>query len=152
MLLIEFDRDSMREPSERQVADLGSTLEWKLRYVYFEADVTLAADGFDAENFRVPVLDFLYCLLLSARAIREGENGRVSFTESDVLIDFVRDGSDLKVLRSWDPVPGHCGTDEFIAAVCRFTADCLEFITGEYPAFRKNPTFRKLTLFRSEFA
>ncbi|MFK4225221.1 hypothetical protein [Streptomyces sp. NPDC019890] len=144
MLLIEFDHDSMWEPSERQVADLGSTVEWKLRYVHFEADVTLAADGFDTENFRVPVLDFMYCLLLSARAIRAGEDGRVTFTESDVVIDFVRDGSDLKILRSWDPAPGHCGTDEFIAAVSRFTTDALEFITGKYPAFCKNPTFQKL--------
>ena len=152
MLLIHFNHDSMREPSERQVADLGSVIEWKLRYIYFEADVTIAAGGFIVEKFQVPVLDFMYCLLLSARAIREGENGCVSFTESDVVIDFVRDGSDLKILRSWDPAPGHCGTDEFIATVGQFTADGLEFITGKYPAFRKNPTFQKLTLFRSELA
>jgi hypothetical protein len=152
MLLLKFDRDSMREPSEQQVADLGSVEEWRLRYVYFEADVTLAADGFDPEKFRVPVLDFMYCLLLSAQAICEGGDGRVSFTESDMLIEFSRHGTELRILRSWDPVPGNCGVDEFIAAVSRFTSDGLEFITGKYPAFRNNPTFRKLIGFRSELA
>jgi hypothetical protein len=152
MLLLEFDRDSMREPSEQQIAELDSTIEWKLRYVYFEADVTLTADGLDIHRSQIPVLDFLYCLLLSARSIREGGNGCVSFTETDVVIDIIRDGSDLKILRSWDPVPGHCETDEFISAVSRFTADILKFITGKYPAFRNNPTFQKLTLFRSELA
>lgn len=150
MLLLEFDRDSMREPSEQQVADLGSVEEWRLRYVYFEADVTLAADGFDPEKFRVPVLDFMYCLLLSALAIRGGGDGRISFTETDVVIDIVRDGSDLKIQRSWDPVLGRCGVDEFIAAVSRFTDDGLDFIVGRYPAFQNNPTHQKLISFRSE--
>lgn len=142
----------MSEPSDSQIAKLDSIVEWQLRYAYFEANVTLAADGFDAEVFRVPVLDFMYCLLLSARAIREGREGRVSFTESDVLIEFFPHGSELKILRSWDPVPGSCGTDEFIAAVSRFTDDGLDFITTKYPAFRNNPTHQKLTDFRSELA
>ena len=49
-------------------------------------------------------------------------------------------GSDLKILRSWLLAPGHCGTDEFIAAVGQFRADGLEFITSKHPAFCKNPT------------
>lgn len=150
MILLEFDQDSMREPSDPQIAGLDSTVEWQLRYAYFEANVTLVADGIDPEVFRVPVLDFMYCLLLSARAIREGGEGRVSFTESDVLIEFTPQGSELKILRSWDPVPGRCGVDEFITAVSRFTDDGLDFIVGRYPAFRNNPTNQKLISFRSE--
>ncbi|MFE3138451.1 hypothetical protein [Streptomyces scopuliridis] len=150
MILLEFDRDSMREPSESQIAKLNSVADWQLRYAYFETKVTLTVDGFDKEAFRVPLLDFIYCLLLSARAIREGGEGRVSFTESDMLIEFFPHESELKVLRSWDPVPGSCGTDEFIATVSRFTADGLKYITSKYPTFRDNPTFQKLTQFRSE--
>ncbi|MFB6978703.1 hypothetical protein [Streptomyces scopuliridis] len=150
MILLEFDRDSMRKPSESQIAKLKSVADGQLRYAYFEMKVTLGVDGFDAEIFRVPVLDFMYCLLLSAREIREGGEGCVSFTESDVLIEFFPHGSELKVQRSWDVVPGFCGMDEFIAAVSRFAADGLEFITGKYPTFRDNPTFQKLSQLRSE--
>lgn len=53
---------------------------------------------------------------------------------------------------SWDPVPGRCGVDEFIATVSRFTDDGLDFIGGRYPAFRNNPTYQKLISFRSELA
>ncbi|MFE4538584.1 hypothetical protein ACFRKB_26510 [Streptomyces scopuliridis] len=150
MILLEFDRDSMREPSESQIAKLKSVADWQLRYAYFEMNVTLVVDGFDAEVFRVPVLDFMYCLLLSARDIRDGGEGCVDFTESDVLIEIFPHGSELKVLRSWDAAPGFCGMDEFIAAVSRFAVDGLEFITSEYPTFRDNPTFRKLSQLSSE--
>ncbi|ROQ32180.1 hypothetical protein EDD98_1154 [Streptomyces sp. PanSC19] len=152
MILVDFDRDSMREPSEQQIEKLGSVAEWQLRYSYFEAQVTLAADGFETESFRVPVLDFMYCLLLSAQAVREGGEGRVSFTESDMLIEFVPQGTQLKILRSWNPVAGFCGTGEFFAAVSRFADDCLGFIVDRYPAFRDNPTHQKLVGFRSEMA
>ncbi|MGI5402459.1 hypothetical protein ACQEVG_24040 [Streptomyces sp. CA-135486] len=149
MILVDFDRDSMREPSAPQLEKLDSVAEWQLRYCYFETTVALAADGFDAETFRVPVLDFMCGLLLTAQSIRGGGKGRVSFTESDMLIELVTQGPELKILRSWDPVPGNCGTDEFVVAVTRFTDDGLGLIVDRYPAFQNNPTYLKLIDFRS---
>ncbi|WP_328670255.1 hypothetical protein OG905_16120 [Streptomyces sp. NBC_00322] len=131
------------------VVEIDAGDDEAVRYSYFETTVTLAADGFDAETFRVPVLDFMYCLLLSAQSIRGGGKGRVSFTESDMLIELVPQAPELKILRSWDPVPGNCGTDEFVVAVTRFTDAGLGFIADRYPAFRNNPTYQKLIDFRS---
>jgi hypothetical protein len=145
MPLLAFDRDSMDEPTEKQIEKLGSTSEMNLRYSLFEVDVVLAPEGFEAESFQVPLVDFMYCLVLSARAIRQGETGRISFTESDVLINIVPDGPELKILRSWEPAAGRCGTEEFLTAVQCFVTDGLEFLAGKYPPFRDNPAFQKLT-------
>ncbi|MET9515939.1 hypothetical protein [Streptomyces sp. NPDC002994] len=142
----------MHEPTEKQIEKLDSTSEMNLRYSLFETKVTLDPEGFEAEFFQVPLVDFMYCLVLSACAVREGDSGRISFTESDVLINIVPDGPELKILRSWAPAPGRCGKGEFLAAVSRFVTDGLEFLAVKYPAFRNNPTFQKLTDMNAERA
>ncbi|UYQ63983.1 hypothetical protein [Streptomyces peucetius] len=139
MFLLEFDRESMREPSEKQVAALATASEMDLRYAYFQARVSLAADGFKTETFPVPLLDFTHCTLLAARSVAGGESGQISFTESSMLIYFTPQGADVKVLRSWDPVSGSCGAEEFLEAASRFSTEVLDHIIDRYPEFRQNP-------------
>ncbi|WP_449345315.1 hypothetical protein, partial [Streptomyces narbonensis] len=61
MFLLEFDHDSVREPSEKQAADLAATSEMNLRYGYFETRIFIAATGFEAEKDEIPLLDFVHC-------------------------------------------------------------------------------------------
>ncbi|TQK52321.1 hypothetical protein FBY35_2752 [Streptomyces sp. SLBN-118] len=154
MFLVEFDRGSMRELSEGQVAKVGTTSEMNLRYGYFETDINFAVQGRDPEVFRgIPLVDFMFCLLLSAREIRQGESGRISFTENDRVLGFTptAPGSiELVVTNSWDSQVGNCEVSEFLAAVSRFVDEGLEFIVERYSLFANNPTYRKLTGLRAE--
>ncbi|MGA5068241.1 hypothetical protein ACPB9E_31445 [Streptomyces exfoliatus] len=138
MFLLAFDPESLREPSEKQAAELAETSEMNLRYDYFGTRVHIAAAGFEPERLRVPLLDFVHCVLLTARAVSGGQQGRISFTESSMLIEFVPAGENLTVLRSWDPVPGSCGTAEFLETAYRFSTDALRSIAERYPSFRRN--------------
>ncbi|WP_331745266.1 hypothetical protein [Kitasatospora sp. NBC_01300] len=144
MFRIDFDRNSMRAPSEKQMTSLGSTSEMNLRYAHFETNVQLAAEGLD-ESFRIiPILDFMFCLILAAEKVRHGETGEVDFTENSAFITFQPTGSSLTILCSWNPAPGRCSTDEFIHGILQFATEGLEFIVGKYPAFAENPTRHKL--------
>ncbi|MEV6246691.1 hypothetical protein AB0M38_10850 [Streptomyces sp. NPDC051742] len=138
MFLLEFDPDSVREPSEKEAAELAETSEMNLRYAYFGTRVSMTAAGFEPERLRVPLLDFAHCVLLAARAVSDGRPGRIGFTDSSMLIEFVPAGAGLEVLRSWDPVPGVCGTAEFLESAYRFSLDALHSVAERYPAFRKN--------------
>ncbi|WP_030555506.1 hypothetical protein [Streptomyces exfoliatus] len=138
MLLLAFDPDSIGEPSEKQAAELAETSEMNLRYGYFGTRVSIAAAGFQPDELRVPLLDFAHCVLLAARAVSDGQPGRIGFTDSSMLIEFVPAGGELAVLRSWDPVPGSCVTAEFLESAYRFSVDALRSIAERYPAFRKN--------------
>ncbi|GGN90595.1 hypothetical protein GCM10011579_086620 [Streptomyces albiflavescens] len=145
MFDITFVPDSMRDLTEKQLAKLERASEMDLRYEYFKADLSIAADEFGNEQFPVtPALDFVFCVLLAAGDIRQGNPGRISFTENDLLIHFTRDGETVTVTRSWDPVPGHCTVAEFLAVAARFSTDVLEFIARRYPAFQANPARGKL--------
>ncbi|MFE2561717.1 hypothetical protein ACFXGT_38070 [Streptomyces sp. NPDC059352] len=139
MFLLELARDAIGEPSKKQAADLAATSEMNLRYAYFEAEVSIAAEGFETETLQVPLLDFVHCVLLAARAVGNGQSGRISFTESSLLIEFVPSGENLTVLRSWDPVPGSCGTTEFLRSAYRFSVDSLSRVDERFPDFQRNP-------------
>ncbi|GGV93748.1 hypothetical protein GCM10010230_05310 [Streptomyces narbonensis] len=138
MFLLEFDHDSVREPSEKQAADLAATSEMNLRYGYFETRIFIAATGFEAERMKSPLLDFVHCALLAAQAVSHGQPGRISFTESSLLIEFLPSGEELTVLRSWDPVPGSCAAIDFLESVLRFSVDALKSIGERHPDFRRN--------------
>lgn len=144
MFLLEFDHDSVREPSEKQAADLAATSEMNLRYAYFETRVSIAA-GFETEKLRAPLLDFVHCVLLAAQAVSGGQSGRISFTESSLLIEFVPSGGNLAVLRSWDPVPGSCGIADFLESAFRFSVDALSTIDERFPDFRRNAYHESLS-------
>ncbi|MEV8329071.1 hypothetical protein [Kitasatospora sp. NPDC056731] len=144
MFRIDFDRSSMRAPSEKQMTSLGSTSEMNLRYAYFETDAQLAAEGLD-ESFRIiPILDFMFCLILAADKVGNGETGEVDFTENSASITFQPEGSSLTILCSWNPAPGRCSTDDFMRGTLQFATEGLEFIVEKYPGFAENPTRHKL--------
>ncbi|MFD8972209.1 MULTISPECIES: hypothetical protein [unclassified Streptomyces] len=138
MFLLEFDQGSIREPSEKQAADLAATSEMNLRYGYFETRIFVAATGFEAERVKSPLLDFVHCVLLAAQAVSGGQPGRISFTESSLLIEFLPSGEGLTVLRSWDPVPGSCAASDFLESAFRFSVDALNSIDERHPDFRRN--------------
>ncbi|MFB7115893.1 hypothetical protein [Streptomyces sp. NPDC056190] len=145
MFDITFVPDSMREPTDKQLAKLERASENDLRYGYFETDLSINTDEFGDEPFpRTPALDFVFCVLLAARDIRQGNPGRISFTENDLLVHFTPDGDTVTVTRSWDPVSGHCTVTEFLAVASRFSREVLDFIALRYPAFQGNPAHRKL--------
>ncbi|MFF2779131.1 hypothetical protein ACFVU3_30085 [Streptomyces sp. NPDC058052] len=152
MFLLEFDHDSVREPSEKQAAELATTSEMNLRYGYFEARMFVTATGFETERLKSPLLDFAHCALLAARSVSAGQPGRISFTESSLLIEFIPSGEDLKVLRSWDPVPGTCGTTDFLDSVHRFSADALSIVDERHPEFRRNAYHETLIRMTDEIA
>ncbi|MFF5637555.1 hypothetical protein [Streptomyces sp. NPDC012825] len=138
MFLLEFDHDSVREPSEKQAADLAATSEMNLRYGYFEARIFIAATGFETERLKSPLLDFAHCALLAAQNVSDGQPGRISFTESSLLIEFLPSGEGLTVLRSWDPVPGSCSVSDFLESAFRFSVEALSSIDERHPEFRRN--------------
>ncbi|MFB6962844.1 hypothetical protein ACFCYB_39210 [Streptomyces sp. NPDC056309] len=145
MFDITFVPDSMREPTDKQLAKLERASEMDLRYGYFETDVFITTDEFGNESFHgLPVLDFVFCVLLTACDIQQGNPGYISFTENELLVHFTRDGETVTVTRSWDPVSGHCTVTEFLTVSSRFSREVLEFIARRYPAFQENPTHRKL--------
>ncbi|MEU9009974.1 hypothetical protein AB0D12_09330 [Streptomyces sp. NPDC048479] len=154
--MVEFGRDSMRDLSAAQIAKVGTTSEMNLRYGYFETDINFAVQGRDPQVFRrIPLVDFMFCLLLSAREIRQGESGSISFTENDRVLGFTPgapDSTELVVTNSWDSQVGNCEASEFLAAASRFVDEGLEFIVQQYPLFANNPTYRKLTDLRAELA
>ncbi|WP_103843863.1 hypothetical protein [Streptomyces sp. Ru72] len=145
MFDITFVPDSMRALNDKKLAKLVGASEMDLRYEYFEMEVSITTDEFGSEAFPgTPALDFVFCLLLAARDIRQGNPGRISFTENDLLIHFTLDGETVTVTRSWDPVLGHCAVAEFLAVAFRFSSEVLEFISRRYPTFQENPAHRKL--------
>lgn len=145
MFDITFVPDSMWELTDKQLAKLGRASEMDVRYEYFEMQVSIRTDEFGDESFSgTPVLDFVFCVLLAARHIQQGNPGRISFTENDLLIHFTPDGESVTVTRSWDPVTGSCTVAEFLAAAYRFSSEVLEFIDEWYPSFQENPAHQKL--------
>ncbi|MFI6359559.1 hypothetical protein ACIBJF_44875 [Streptomyces sp. NPDC050743] len=145
MFDIAFVPDSIREPSEKQLAELVRASEMDLRYEYFRTKIFITTDEFGKQSIPgSPALDFVFCLVLAARDLRQGNPGRISFTENDMLIHFTPDGELVTVTRSWDPVTGHCTVAEFLAAAYRFSSKVLEFIDERYPTFRENPAHQKL--------
>ncbi|WP_433452076.1 hypothetical protein ACQPXS_28475 [Streptomyces sp. CA-142005] len=145
MLDITFVPDSMRELTGKQLAKLARASEMDLRYEYFKMEVSITTDEFGSDPFPgAPALDFVFCVLLAAGDIRQGNPGRISFTENDLLIHLTRDGETVTVTRSWDSVPGHCTVTDFFAVASRFSREVLEFIVRRYPAFQMNPARGKL--------
>ncbi|MGW6152106.1 hypothetical protein ACWFRM_03105 [Streptomyces sp. NPDC055144] len=145
MFSVTFAPESMRGMTDKQREKLERASEMDLRYEYFWANIQLAAGGLGVEEFPgTPVLDFMFCLLLSSQEIREGNAGCVAFTESDVVIVLAPSGETLTISRSWDPVAGNCTIAEFLAGVSRFSGETLEYIARRYPAFQEHPTHRKL--------
>ncbi|WP_406104499.1 hypothetical protein OG698_20125 [Streptomyces sp. NBC_01003] len=137
MFSVTFATESLREMLDKQREKLERASEMDLRCEYFLADIRLAAGGLGVEEFPgIPVLDFMFCLLLSSKAVREGNSGRISFTESDLLIELVSTGETLTISRSWDPVAGNCTIAEFQAGVSLFSGEALELIARRYPAFQ----------------
>ncbi|MFE9421949.1 hypothetical protein ACFYNO_03180 [Kitasatospora sp. NPDC006697] len=131
-------------PTEKMAASLGSASEMDLRYGYFETDVKITAEGMAEALPGITLLDFVFCLLRAADAVMHGKTGRAGFTEDDTSITFHPEGSDVMILRSWDPAPGRCMTDEFISGVRLFVVTGLELIVGKYPVFAENPAYHKL--------
>ena len=150
MFHVDFDRESIRELSENKRDSLDSVSEMNLRYGYFSARVHFAVDGIDHSFPRITLLDFMFCLLLAADEVRHGRETDIDFTENDMTIAFRPVGSNLTVLRSWDPTVGQCGIDEFLSGVPRFVEAGLEFITQKYPLFAENPTYHKLIALNSK--
>jgi hypothetical protein len=145
MFDITFVPDSIREPTEKQLAKLVRASEMDLRYEYFETKLSITTDEFGNQSIPgSPALDFVFCLILAARDIRQGNPGRISFTENDLLIHFTLDGETVTVTRSWDPATGHCTVAEFFAVAYRFSSEVLELIVRRYPAFQENPAHGKL--------
>ncbi|GHJ98421.1 hypothetical protein SY2F82_02190 [Streptomyces sp. Y2F8-2] len=145
MFDITFVPELKRDLTEKQRAKLERASEMDLRYEYFEMGVSLTTEEFGTVSFkRLPILDFVFCVLLAAHDVQHGNPGCISFTENDMLIHFTPEGETVTVTRSWDPVPGHCTVTELLAAASRFSREALEFIAGRYPAFRKNPAHQKL--------
>ncbi|MGW2964404.1 hypothetical protein ACWDGI_38905 [Streptomyces sp. NPDC001220] len=145
MLNISFEPRSVREPKSKQLDRLAVASEMDLRYEYFETDVSLTVKEFGTEEFPgTPLLDFAFSLLSAAQDVRNGGTGRVTFTESDVIIQFQPADRVVTVMRSWDEVPGKCEIGEFISCVIKFCSDALEYIVRSYPEFQENPARVKL--------
>lgn len=68
MFRIGIDRDSMTEMSARKRDRLAVASETDLRYGYFEANLHLSVEGFEEEFPVTPLVDFMCCLLSSARS------------------------------------------------------------------------------------
>ncbi|WP_153467364.1 hypothetical protein [Streptomyces kaniharaensis] len=144
MFHLDFDRSSMRELPKRKIASLPSVTEMNLRYGYFMVEVRFTTEGMDESFPGTTILDFMLCLLQAADDVGCGKVGRVNFTDNPTSITFHPKEFGLTILRSWDPVPGHCRTDEFLRAVRLFVEAGLEFVSGKYPAFTQNPVYRKI--------
>jgi hypothetical protein len=153
MFEISFVPSSMRRPAKKQLAELEYASEMDLRYEYFESDINLAMGEFGTESLPgVTSLDFVFCLLLAAREVRNGDRGIISFTENDLEIYFDPSDGEVAVTRSWDPVSGSCDIGEFLAEAARFCGEILEFIVQQYPTFRENPAYLKLNGMVDELA
>ncbi|NEC85670.1 hypothetical protein [Streptomyces sp. SID12501] len=145
MFDISFAPDSLPELTGKKLVNLGRTGEMDLRYGYFEMDLSITTDEFGRELIPgTPVLDFVFCLLLAARDVQQGDSGCISFTENDLLIHFTCEGDTVTVTRSWDSVSGYCKIDEFLTVASRFSRESLEVIVQNYPVFQENQTYRKL--------
>ncbi|WP_405529156.1 hypothetical protein OG426_44275 [Streptomyces canus] len=119
--------------------------EMDLRYGYFQTDISIAASGIEMQRLRgITILDFAFGLLLSAQEVRQGNVGRVGFTESDQSITFTPQGQVILVEKSWGGGVGACGIEEFISVVSRFCSAVLEFIDRHHPAFQENPAHSKI--------
>jgi len=116
-----------------------------LRYDYFFVNISLSMREFGRENFPgTPALDFVYRVLAAAENAHRGIPGQISFTENDLLISLVPDGTEVTVTRSWDPAAATCSVDDLVAASCEFCKDLIDDTVRKYPAFQGNPFFSKL--------
>lgn len=147
----------MAELTEQQADRLTVTSEMNLRYAYFEADIEFSASGIEREVFRrVPVLDFMFCLLLAAHHVKAGEEGTISFTENDMTIKIAPVGEadasgDQRhaIVRSWDPRVGECDRSEFVQGAVLFAESGMADILARYPSLAQNPTSSKLDQLRA---
>ncbi|EYT80841.1 hypothetical protein CF54_23180 [Streptomyces sp. Tu 6176] len=145
MISIDFDCETMRELSAGEVEGAVTANEMDIRYGYFETDISFSVDGQWGESFfGVPIVDFMFCLLLSARAVQEGGVGKISFTENDMTMGIVSVEGGLDIVRSWDPVVGRYRLGDFTSQVSAFVDRGLACILDKHPEFESNPTYLKI--------
>jgi hypothetical protein len=97
-------------------------------------------------------LDFAFCVLAAVENIRRGNPGRISFTENDLLINLVPDGTKVTVKRSWDPTTATCSIDELVATSREFCRNVIDFTVQKYPEFQKNPFFARMKKMQAELS
>ncbi|MFD5342845.1 hypothetical protein ACFWJY_03500 [Streptomyces anulatus] len=153
MLSIEFTPELGRDtPPELESAALRGEINWAelstllLRYTYFIYPVTLAVDDTEViSQNRLPLVDFMFCLVYSVEGLRETGKGGISFTEDSSEIQISLKSDRLAFSPTWaEPVNASCGVEEYARVVSRFIRSGVQAVVDRYPGMGNSPAIREL--------